>query len=232
MNRSTTVSLLLWFVVLSAVGVAFAFHRGVNDADLFWHLLNGELLLQTGRPVTEDPYSFTFSGGYRPPHVWLSEGVMYVLVEKLGPDLALALFALALPAGLVALAAALVGRGLSLPAVVLGTILPALVALPYVSVRPQVLSWSLDTGQCALSSWNCKLDRSAASTSRTTETWACRSRSGMSCGEGPTALLSSTLPAQPAPPSGSWSERPRHRPTRPAGAQVARRHRTSARRDR
>lgn len=143
LNRTELVSLLLWSAVLAGFAMAFAFLRGLNDADLFWHLLNGEQLIATGRPVTADPYSFTYPGGARLPHEWLSEGLMYVLIESIGPDITLAVFSLALPVGFLCLGLALVSRGIPVPAVAASTILPAMVAFPYISVRPQVLSWTL-----------------------------------------------------------------------------------------
>lgn len=150
LHRTQIVSLLLWSAVLAGFATAFAFLRGLNDADLFWHLLNGEQLLATGRPVTVDPYSFTYPGGVRLPHEWLTEGLMYILIESIGPDVTLAAFSLALPLGFLCLGLALVSRGVPVPAVAIATILPAMVAFPYLSVRPQVLSWTLLALELAL----------------------------------------------------------------------------------
>lgn len=135
--------MLLWAVVLLGLAVDFAFLRGLNDADLFWHLLNGERLLATGEPVMRDPFSFTYVGGERTPHEWLSEGAMYLAINHLGPDLTLALFASLLPLGLAILGGGLLRRGVSARSVILATLLPAMVAFPYLSVRPQVISWTL-----------------------------------------------------------------------------------------
>jgi hypothetical protein len=75
---------------------------------------------------------------------------MYGLVEAVGPDLTLAVFALALPMGIAALGFALLHRGLAPTTIMFATVLPAFVALPYASVRPQVLSWGLVAGLVGL----------------------------------------------------------------------------------
>lgn len=136
------VSIALWTAILVAVGLDFAFLRGLNDADLFWHLLNGEQLIATGAPVTADPFSFTYPGGARVPHEWLSEGAMYLAIQGIGPDWSLALFAAAVPLSFGALGGALLRHGAKPLAIVAGMVLPALVAFPYLSVRPQVISWA------------------------------------------------------------------------------------------
>lgn len=141
-DRESIPPLALWLAVLASIGIAFAFLRGLNDSDLFWHLLNGERLMTTGAPVAADPYSFTVPGEYRPPHEWLSEALMHLSVTHAGPDLALALFALALPLGFGALGLALLKRGVPVLTIAVASVVPALVALPYASVRPQVLSWA------------------------------------------------------------------------------------------
>lgn len=143
MHQPDRALLALWFAGLNAIAIAFAFLRGLNDSDLFWHLLNGEQILATGAPITIDTLSFTNAGGRRIPHEWLSEALMFVAVDVIGPDLALGVFALALPAGFAAVGFSLHGRGVRVSSIMVASVLPALVALPYASVRPQVLSWGL-----------------------------------------------------------------------------------------
>ncbi len=135
--------LALFLILLAVVAVALAFVKGLQDPDFFWHYMDGRYLVMTGSVPTADPFSFTFSGGHRTPQEWLSELLMYALVAGTGPNVALAVFALALPIGFGALALALRARGLPTLAISLAIVLAAAVAIPYATVRPQVLSWML-----------------------------------------------------------------------------------------
>jgi hypothetical protein len=65
------------------------------------------------------------------------------LVQAIGPFPALGLFGILLPAGMGGLALALRRLGVAAPAIVLATLLAAAVAMPYATVRPQVISWFL-----------------------------------------------------------------------------------------
>jgi hypothetical protein len=142
--------LALFLISLTAVALALAFVKGLQDPDFFWHYMDGRYLVTTGSVPSADPFSFTYPGGHRTPHEWLSELLIYALVAGPGPNVALAVFALALPIGFAALALALRARGLPALAISLPLVLAAAVAIPYATVRPQVLSWMLLAVELAL----------------------------------------------------------------------------------
>jgi hypothetical protein len=48
------------------------------QSDTWWQLRSGQLILQTGRIWTVDPFSSTVRGGYWPNHEWLAEVLFYV----------------------------------------------------------------------------------------------------------------------------------------------------------
>ena len=67
MPTPSMLGILVAGVVLAFVAVA----RGPVDADYFWHLRTGRLILESGLPAT-DPYSFTYDGPWV-LHEWLGE---------------------------------------------------------------------------------------------------------------------------------------------------------------
>ncbi len=121
------------------VGVVLA--KGLQDPDYFWHLTAGELIVRTGQVPSTDPFSFTWGGQPWTPHEWLGEVVMYGLVEAIGEFGALIAFAL-LSGGIFALTAVyLARRGISTAPIVVACSLGAVILIPYVTLRPQVISW-------------------------------------------------------------------------------------------
>lgn len=134
-------SLALYLIALTAIGVVLAFLKGLQDPDFFWHLATGELIATSGLP-TVDPFSFTYGGPWT-LHEWLGQLAIHALVTSIGPSWTLALFALLPPATLALLAGALARRQVPLLAIVAATTLCAGVLIPYVTIRPQVISWFL-----------------------------------------------------------------------------------------
>jgi hypothetical protein len=63
-----------------------------TDLDLWWHLRNGQLVLDSGVPTT-DVYSFTAAGTRWIMHEWLTDTAMYVIYQAAGYGLLLGLFA-------------------------------------------------------------------------------------------------------------------------------------------
>ena len=61
-------------LVVALFGSIFAFDSGsIADPDIWWHLRNAEVLVQTHRVVNHDFYSFTASGSRWINEAWLSE---------------------------------------------------------------------------------------------------------------------------------------------------------------
>jgi hypothetical protein len=133
--------LTLFLVTLTAVSVSLAFVKGLQDPDYFWHLQTGELIARSGLP-SHDPFSFTYGGPWT-LHEWLGELLIFRMVDGVGPVATLAVFALLPPATLAVLAVALRRDGVPIRAVVAATLICGTVLIPYVTVRPQLISWLL-----------------------------------------------------------------------------------------
>ncbi len=131
--------LALFLIGLMAVAVALAFLKGLQDPDYFWHLETGRWMLDHGLPAT-DPFSFSYGGPWV-LHEWLSEVAIAWLDRSVGPTASLMLFALLVPAAFVPMAAALRAKGIPTHAVIVAAVICAAVAIPYATVRPQLLSW-------------------------------------------------------------------------------------------
>ena len=117
--------------------------KGVQDPDYFWHLTTGKLIAETGHVPSTDPFSFTWFGQPWTPHEWLSELLIFRLVDTIGRIGALLVFGLFPPAIFGVLAAALTRQGARVLAVALPFALGAFTLIPYVTLRPQAISWLL-----------------------------------------------------------------------------------------
>jgi hypothetical protein len=133
--------LVIAIVALAGVMFALTLSKGVRDSDYFWHLATGNLIAHSGRVPSVDPFSFTWSGQPWTPHEWLSELLIYLLVSGLGAVGALAIFALFPGAIFTVIAAAMARRGARANAVILPLVLGAFALIPYVTLRPQAISW-------------------------------------------------------------------------------------------
>jgi hypothetical protein len=126
---------------LGGVLVGITVTKGVQDPDYFWHVTTGRLIAEIGRVPSVDPFSFTWAGQPWTPHEWLSELLMFWLTEGLGRIGALFAFGL-IPAAIVAVQAAMLARqGVRVLAFALPAVLIGLVITPYVTLRPQAISW-------------------------------------------------------------------------------------------
>ena len=77
-------------LLLGATGLAYLWTP--TDLDLWWHLRNGQLVLESGVPAT-DVFSFTVAGTRWIMHEWLTDTAMALLYQGAGYGLLLALFA-------------------------------------------------------------------------------------------------------------------------------------------
>lgn len=132
-------------LALALGGVMFAITvaKGVQDPDYFWHVTAGQLIAETGRVPSTDPFSFTWFGQPWTPHEWLSELLIYWLVSVVGRIGALVVFGLAPVAIFGALATVLARQGARALAIGLPFALGAFVLIGYVTLRPQAVSWLL-----------------------------------------------------------------------------------------
>jgi hypothetical protein len=123
--------------------VVIVLAKGLTDPDFFTHVRTGQLIVDTGQVPTTDPFSFTWFGQPWVLHEWLSEVLMYLLVSGPGVLVSLIVFGL-IPGALLAILLMAVRRhGVPFRPTALACILAAWVFIPYVTIRPQAISWLL-----------------------------------------------------------------------------------------
>jgi hypothetical protein len=130
----------LHVAVLGALLYAAFLSKGPWDSDYWWHIRTGELISEGQFPRT-DPFSFTWAGMPWTLHEWLSELLIFKLVDGLGYVGAVLVFALVPGIAIGILAFALHRLGLRTAAVAVATSLAAFLVIPYATIRPQALSW-------------------------------------------------------------------------------------------
>lgn len=125
------IALLLVFILLT---------RTPADADMWWHLRNGEEILRQGKILLTDQFSYTRYGEVWVNAFWLAD-VLFALIFKAGGFFALAGFVSLMGV----LTFATVNRQLRAPAFLraLLLILAALTAAPIWTPRPQLFSFFL-----------------------------------------------------------------------------------------
>lgn len=129
------VVVVVFFVVLVVV-------RGPIDADYWWHITTGELILERAAVPTTDPFSFAYDGAWV-AHEWLGEVLIHALVTTAGFPITAGLFGLATAGALLLPAAALGRHGVSVPAMLPFIAIGTYTLASFTTVRPQVLSWLL-----------------------------------------------------------------------------------------
>jgi hypothetical protein len=133
----------IFTMALAGVLVGITVTKGVQDPDFFWHVTAGQWIAAHGSVPNTDPFSFTWAGKPWTPHEWLSELLMFWLVSGVGRTGALFVFGL-FPAAIVLTQGAMLARqGVGLRAFAPAAILIGLVVTPYVTLRPQAVSWLL-----------------------------------------------------------------------------------------
>jgi hypothetical protein len=138
--------IVIMAIAVGGVMFALTVAKGVQDPDYFWHLTTGKLIAETGQVPSVDPFSFTWFGQPWTPHEWLSELLIFRLVDGLGRIGALIVFGLFPPAIFGVLAAAFARQGARVLAVALPFALGAFALIAYVTLRPQAISWLLLAG--------------------------------------------------------------------------------------
>lgn len=130
--------------ILAAVVVAFfivlVMARGPIDADYWWHLETGRLILDSGAVPMRDPFSFAYDGPWV-AHEWLGEVLIAALVTSVGYPITSAIFGLATAGALLVPAFILHRQGVAVRAVAPFFVVGIYVLASFATVRPQVLSW-------------------------------------------------------------------------------------------
>jgi hypothetical protein len=57
----------------------------ISDPDMYWHLANGREMVNTGRIVSEEIFSYTHQGAKFDNHEWLGQIIFYLIWNDLGP---------------------------------------------------------------------------------------------------------------------------------------------------
>lgn len=122
-----------FFVILTVV-------RGPVDADYWWHLATGRLILESGSVPAVDPFSFAYDGPWV-AHEWLGEVVIAALVDTVGFPATAALFGGMTAAALLLPAFVLHRRGVQVKALLPWMVIGTYALASYATVRPQVISW-------------------------------------------------------------------------------------------
>lgn len=133
---------LIHAAVVTLILGAVSLVKGLGDPDYYWHVTAGQLIVEAGIPTT-DPFSFTWQGQPWTPHEWLMEVTLYLQVASVGPVLTLLTYGAIGGVAIGIVAWALSRAGLSTASIVLPASLAALVFMPYVTARPQAISWLL-----------------------------------------------------------------------------------------
>jgi hypothetical protein len=74
--------IIIFFSFLFAA--LLVFHR-ILDPDFFWHLANGRAMLEQGRIINEEIFSYTRQGVPFSNHEWLSQILFYLIFKAWGP---------------------------------------------------------------------------------------------------------------------------------------------------
>jgi len=152
---------LYWLGLLVCVPAALSTSA---DADLWWHLLSGDLIRSSGELPSTDPWSYTFAGAAWVNHEWL-QGLAMSTAFSVAGDHGLLLWRAGWLTIMLAAWFDVVHRRCPVPALAW-----LLVALPWpllcqlANLRPQTVTWAMVPVTIAL------LDRMAAGSR--TATWA------------------------------------------------------------
>lgn len=130
-----------------AFGLLLLDPKVLNDGDTYWHLAAGRWMLEHGRILHVDPFSFTHAGQPWVAHEWLSEIIMALAYQAAGWNGVVLLFAASV-GGAMALLADRVGRwlgGISLVvALALGfaATTSGLLTRPHLLALPLLIFWA------------------------------------------------------------------------------------------
>ncbi len=142
----------IFIAVLGVILVSITILKGTLDPDYFWHLTTGRYIAMHGIPSV-DPFSFTWAGKPWTLHEWLSELGLYVVVSTVGTVGAAIAFGAIATAAFAILALVLRRAAVRPLVVVLVCVLGGWVLIPYLTVRPQAISWLLLAGLVAILVW-------------------------------------------------------------------------------
>ena len=71
-------------VFLFASAALLVFYR-IQDYDFFWHIANGKAMVQQGRIINEEIFSYTRPGTAFSNHEWLAQIIFFIIFNSTGP---------------------------------------------------------------------------------------------------------------------------------------------------
>ncbi len=83
-QQPSCLSSLPIILVLATVGLLVVFP--VQDFDIFWHLANGRAMLEQGRIINQEIFSFTANDKHFSNHAWLAQIILFLIFKTLGPN--------------------------------------------------------------------------------------------------------------------------------------------------
>ncbi len=83
-TRSRCLRCLPITVVLAVVALLAIFP--VQDFDIFWHLANGRAMVEQGRIINQEIFSFTANGKSFSNHAWLAQIIFFLVFKGLGAN--------------------------------------------------------------------------------------------------------------------------------------------------
>jgi hypothetical protein len=128
-------------LVVSFLFVAVLVFYRIQDADFFWHIANGKAMIEQGRIVNEEIFSYTRPGVLFSNHEWLSQ-ILFHLIFKYGGALAVVIFKSAITvliAFFIFKTARFTGAGISLSALLMITAI--LRGVSRYRERPEIFSY-------------------------------------------------------------------------------------------
>lgn len=137
-HPTATCFVVIWVALLWA-----GREKMLRDPGTFWHTVVGERILQTGKLIRTDPFSFTFSGKPWIAQQWLGECLMALVHRVAGLDGLLLATAAVLAWTFAFLAGRLLRAGVSWPATALITVLALAAASYHFHPRPHVVTIAL-----------------------------------------------------------------------------------------
>ena len=137
LRRVTSTVVLCWLLFTAIFSMAAV---PPLDPDLWWHLANGRLMLSTGSIPHVDAYSFSAAGHPWVMHEWLADLAIYLLYQRGGLPLLVAIFAGIVTAAAICLYLLLRRSGLPPTAAAALTLVGALAGSTAWGARPQLLN--------------------------------------------------------------------------------------------
>jgi len=132
---------LIFLVLLLSLSVGTLATRLLGDADIGWHIRNGELILQTHTITRTDPFSSTMGGQPWYAWEWLYDVTIAAIHHIMGLNGVVLLTTILMAATFAFTLRSAVMRGGSLPVSVFLLLLAIAASTVHFLARPHVLSW-------------------------------------------------------------------------------------------